>query len=74
MSRTGITVSRRVGNAVVRNRLKRRIREYTRMHVRDVPGCWDVVVIARPKARQCSYAVVADELGELHSYLARIAS
>ncbi len=71
VSRTGITVSRRVGNAVVRNRIKRKVREYARTHVRDVPGTWDAVVIARPSARECTTGDVARQLGELYGYLAR---
>jgi ribonuclease P protein component len=71
VSRTGITVSRRVGNAVVRNRVKRGVREYVRTHVRDVPGTWDAVVIARPSARDCPAGGIAEQLGELYAYLAR---
>ncbi len=71
VSRTGITVSRRVGNAVVRNRIKRKVREYTRTHVRGVPGTWDVVLIARKNARDCSTDQIAHEMGELYAYLAR---
>lgn len=48
--RVGFTVSKRVGNAVVRNRVKRRLRELTRASVAFLePGC-DYVVIARPQA------------------------
>ncbi len=49
-ARLGMTVSRKVGNAVVRNRLKRRVREWFRRGGRLlVPGL-DVVVIARAGA------------------------
>ncbi len=44
-----MAVSRKVGNAVVRNRLRRRIREIVRLHQADLAG-WDVVVVARPTA------------------------
>lgn len=47
-SRYGFSVSRRVGKAVVRNRLKRRFREILRS-VRLEPG-WDIIFIARPPA------------------------
>jgi len=47
--RLGLAVSRRVGNAVVRNRVKRWLREAFR-HERASLGGVDVVVIARPSA------------------------
>jgi len=46
-SRLGITVSKRVGNAVVRNRVKRLIREWFRINKSCIQGCWDVNVIAK---------------------------
>jgi ribonuclease P protein component len=49
-SRFGVTVSRRVGNAVVRNRVKRQLREAIRHERLDLSGV-DVVVIAKPSAR-----------------------
>ena len=61
-SRIGITVSRRVGNAVNRNRLKRIIREIFRTNRRDVTPAQDVLVIARTNAQKLNYAQVASEL------------
>ena len=49
-SRVGISASRRVGNAVVRNRIKRRVRDWFRRERESLPGNVDLVVIARNKA------------------------
>jgi len=46
-SRFGITASRRVGNAVERNRARRLLREAARKLYRDACGGWDVVLVAR---------------------------
>lgn len=49
-SRFGLTVSRKVGNAVCRNRVKRWLREGIRHERAQLRGAWDVVVIAHPSA------------------------
>ena len=49
-SRLGITVSKRVGNAVVRNRVRRRLRELVRTGAVRLPDSTDVVLIAYPSA------------------------
>lgn len=46
-SRLGITVTRKVGNAVTRNRWKRRLRDIFRRNKRQMPCGWDLVVIVR---------------------------
>lgn len=48
-NRVGVTVSKKLGGAVVRNRVRRRLREVYRLHEsRFAPG-WDIVVVARSR-------------------------
>jgi ribonuclease P protein component len=63
-SRIGITTSRRVGGAVVRNRVKRLVREFFRRHQHRIVPAQDVLVIARPSAATVTYADVTRELGK----------
>ena len=54
-SRFGYTVSAKLGHAVVRNRVRRRLREIVRLNgARLVPG-YDLVIVARAKAVDCEY-------------------
>ena len=53
VSRFGFTAGKRTGNAVVRNTIKRRLREAVR-HT-PVKSGWDMIFIARGKARSADY-------------------
>ena len=64
-TRLGLAVSRRVGRAVARNRLKRRLREIFRIHYRELPEGVDLVVIARPGAAELELAELRSRFLEL---------
>ena len=49
-NRVGITVSKKLGHAVVRNRVRRRLREVYRLNEDRVMPGWDIVMVARSKA------------------------
>ena len=57
-SRLGLTTGTKLGHAVVRNKVRRRLREIYRLHEdRFAPG-YDIVVVARVRAVHSSYAVL----------------
>jgi len=64
-TRLGMAVSRKVGNAVVRNRVKRAIREWFRHSREAVPPDTDLVVIARRGARELATGEIGAELAGL---------
>lgn len=62
----GFTVSKAVGNAVTRNRVKRRLRHLTREHLpslQELPGRVALVVRALPPAASASSALLGEDLG-----------
>ena len=54
-SRFGISVSKKVGNSVVRHRIKRRLKEICRLHEEEFPKGYDFVIIARVRAAEADY-------------------
>jgi ribonuclease P protein component len=64
-NRLGITVSRKVGGAVVRNRIKRRIREWFRKCSDMRAGDFDIVVIARAPAVELDGTEAQAEMARL---------
>ena len=53
-TRLGITVTKRIGNATTRNRIKRFSREYFRLNRDFFTGCWDINIIAKRKVGELS--------------------
>ena len=65
LSRYGLSVSKRIGKAVTRNRVKRLLREILRLTLLE-PG-WDIIFIARPLAANADYAGLEKTIGDLFS-------
>lgn len=59
--RAGFVTTKRIGNAVARNRVRRRLREIVRRHQHSVRRAIWIVVIARPAAAGASYGALEDE-------------
>jgi len=68
-NRLGISVSKKVGNSVVRHRVTRLVRESYRLHENIFNSGLDIVVVARNNASSASYADIESallHLGKLH--------
>ncbi len=61
-ARLGLTVSRKVGNAVVRNRVRRRLREIVRTQPELLLNGWDHVVVALSEASRADFTTLREEL------------
>ena len=62
--RLGITVSKKTGNAVKRNYIKRRLREYFRLHKAQLPEATDIILTAKPGAARLTYSTICGELNK----------
>ncbi|MEW6443613.1 MAG: ribonuclease P protein component [bacterium] len=60
--RLGITVSRKIGKAVKRNFLKRRIREFFRVHKAYLPRATDMVIVAKKGIPELPYQIICKDL------------
>ena len=74
VNRIGISVSKKVGNSVVRHRVKRLILESYRLHEDMFNSSLDMVIIARTTAKDKSYTDIKSaviHLGKLHGILVK---
>ena len=62
-ARMGMTVSRKIGKAVQRNFLKRRLREFFRLYKSMLPRSTDMVIIAKKGIPEVSYQMICKDLG-----------
>ena len=61
-TRLGVTVTRKIGGAVVRNRIKRHLREFFRLEYRSLPLMTDISIIAMRGAEKLSFPDIQREL------------
>ena len=71
VARLGLSVGRRLGNAVVRNRIKRVLREVFRLESATIPQPLDLVVIPRSSRTATDTRAMTRAFGDLMSRLAR---
>ena len=72
INRLGISISKKVGNSVVRHRFCRLVRESYRLHEKVFNSGLDIVVVARTSAKDCTYAQIESallHLGKLHGII-----
>ena len=67
-TRFGLSTGRKLGGAVVRNRVRRRLREILRVMAPSFQPGWDVLIIARPPVVAADYQAMT---GALHNLLRR---
>lgn len=57
-ARFGVSVSGKVGNAVVRNRLRRQIKEIIRLNLSNISDEYDIIFIVRPRCAGSNFAEI----------------
>ena len=65
ISRFGWSIKKALGNAVRRNRIRRRLREILRLHRQEIATGWDIVIHPRSTAATAKFSPLADELVKL---------
>ena len=61
-SRFGFSIKKTLGGAVVRNRIRRRVREIIRLHRQELPAGWDIVIHPKSSVGRAAFATLTSEL------------
>lgn len=61
-SRFGVSIKKALGGAVVRNRIRRRLREVIRCRRSEIPAGWDIVIHPKSAVDKAPFAELAEEL------------
>jgi ribonuclease P protein component len=64
-SRFGFSIKRALGGAVVRNRIRRRIREVVRLHREEISAGWDFVIHPKAHVENAEFAALERDLARL---------
>ena len=64
-SRFGFSIKKALGGAVVRNRIRRRVREIVRCYRLEIPAGWDIVIHPKSNVAKAEFATLAAELSRL---------
>jgi ribonuclease P protein component len=65
ITRFGMSAGRSLGNAVERNRIRRRVREVVRLHQREIASGWDIVIQPRRSVGRAPFVTLEKELVDL---------
>ena len=60
-SRFGFSIKKEIGGAVVRNRIRRRVREIVRLHRGEIGAGWDLVIHPKKLVVRSDFAIVTTE-------------
>ena len=61
-SRFGFSIKKTLGGAVVRNRIRRRVREMVRLHREELPTGWDIVIHPKSSVAQTPLPALTEDL------------
>jgi ribonuclease P protein component len=61
LSRFGFSIKKALGGAVVRNRLRRRLREVVRCHRQEIPAGWDIVIHPKSSVAKAPIAALTQD-------------
>ena len=64
-SRLGFSIKKALGGAVVRNRIRRRVREIVRCHRLEIAAGWDIVIHPKSNVAKAEFATLAADLSRL---------